>query len=123
MKRWRSFVPALVIVATLSLPPNAPAHHTRGHNYTVAKRAVCKVFGSQCANAMYVVRCETGGTYSVWAGYGKHQYYGLFQMGSWARANYGHGWNAWAQARAAYKLWRAHGWSQWQCSPHGAFRD
>jgi hypothetical protein len=74
-----------------------------------------------CRDALRVARCETGGTWSVHARNG--QYQGLFQMGSWARRNYGHGQNVWAQAHAAARLWRAHGWSQWECSPYGAFRD
>lgn len=66
---------------------------------------------------MSVVHCETGGTYSVWATNG--QYRGLFQMGSWERARYGHGNNPWAQARAASRYFFASGadWSPWECKP------
>jgi hypothetical protein len=52
---------------------------------------------------------------SVWAENG--QYLGLFQMGSYARARYGHATNAWGQARAAHRYWLAAGWSPWTCRP------
>jgi len=46
------------------------------------------------------------------------QYLGLFQMGDWARARYGHGSTARAQARSAHRLWLDFGWSrsQWSCA-------
>lgn len=75
------------------------------------------VFGSYGSQAVAVARCESG--LSVWAGYGKHQYLGLFQMGSFARATYGHSNHAWGQARAAYRYFVASGrdWSPWTCKP------
>lgn len=77
------------------------------------------VFGAYGDQAVDVADCETGGKFSVWAGYGKHQYWGLFQMGTSERARYGHGWNAWAQARAAKRYFIASGrdWSPWECKP------
>jgi hypothetical protein len=85
------------------------------------KAAIRWVWGDQAEKAINVARCETGGTFSVYAQNG--QYLGLFQMGSWARSRYGHGYDALTQARAAYANYRDNGWSQWECSPHGAFRD
>ena len=84
-------------------------------------KAICHVFGSRCSEAIAVARCETGGTFSVWAGYGKHQYLGLFQMGSSERARFGHGWTPLEQARAAHRYFVASGsdWSPWQCRPWG----
>lgn len=92
-------------------------------DYEIVKRAVCHYFsGNLCWQAMSVVKCETGGTYSVWAGYGKHQFLGLFQMGSKERAKYGHGNNAWAQAQAAKRYYDDGGWGHWQCIPGGGLR-
>lgn len=81
------------------------------------QRAVSLVFGRYAGQAMRVVRCETGGTFSVYARNG--QYLGLFQMGSWERATYGHGWTPLAQARAAWRYFVASGrdWSPWTCKP------
>lgn len=49
------------------------------------------------------------------------QYLGCFQMGSSERAKYGHGSGVWAQARAAYRYFKASGrdWSPWSCKPGG----
>lgn len=82
--------------------------------------AICAVFGPHCSAAISVARCETGGTFSVYAQNG--QYLGLFQMGEYARATYGHSWTAIGQARAAYAYFRDAGWSPWQCLPGGGLR-
>src|SRR5262245_13877537 len=104
--RW---VAALVAATALVLPAPAEA------SWEQHRKAVCHYFGSYCEQARRVIRCESG--YSVWARNG--QYLGLFQMGSYARARYGHGTNAWAQARAAYRYFVASGrdWSPWSCKP------
>jgi len=38
---------------------------------------------------------------------------------AYARARFGHSWNAWGQARAAYRYFRASGsnWGPWACKP------
>ena len=64
--------------------------------------------------AFDVVACETGNTYSTTARNG--QYLGLFQMGSFARARYGHSSSALGQARAAHAYWLDAGWSPWECA-------
>ena len=76
---------------------------------------ICQVFGPYCSQALRVARCESG--FSVWATNG--QYLGLFQMGGYARARYGHGASAWTQARAAYRYFVDSGrdWSPWACRP------
>lgn len=76
---------------------------------------ICYVFGAYCAQALRVAWCES--RFDVWARNG--QYLGLFQMGSYARAHYGHGNDAWAQSRAAYRYFVASGrdWSPWTCRP------
>lgn len=98
----------------------ASAHYQPGlHNTRHAiNLAWCGRSNSYCAagsQAWEVARCETGGTFSVWANNG--QYLGLFQMGDYARSRYGHGWNPWAQARAAHRYYRDAGWSPWECQP------
>jgi hypothetical protein len=79
------------------------------------QKAICHVFGSYCAQALQVARCESG--YSVDARNG--QYRGLFQMGASARQLFGHGETALQQARAAYRYFVRSGrdWSPWSCKP------
>lgn len=77
-----------------------------GHRY---------VYCTAGAQAWNVAGCETGRTWNVWASNG--QYRGLFQMGSFARARYGHGRDPWTQAKAAFNYYREAGWSPWECQP------
>lgn len=79
------------------------------------QEVICDVFGRHCRDALAVARCESG--YRTDAQNG--QYLGLFQMGDWARSNYGHGATALAQARAAFRLFVDTGrtWQQWSCKP------
>ena len=81
------------------------------------RKAICFVFGEYCSQALRVSSCETGGTYHIGATNG--QYLGLFQMGNYARSNYGHGYTALEQARAAYAYFVNSGrdWSPWSCKP------
>ena len=65
--------------------------------------------------AVAVVRCETGGTFSTRAS-NSGVYLGLFQFGPYARARYGFGSTALAQARAAYRYFRDAGWAPWECA-------
>ena len=100
------------LTASVSLlaatPPKAQASPSVGS-------IICQVFGPYCSQALRVARCESG--LQTWARNG--QYLGLFQMGSYARARYGHGPDAWTQARAAYRYFRDAGysWSPWTCRP------
>ena len=76
----------------------------------------CKVFGPYGQQALAVAWCES--RWYKWASNG--QYLGLFQMGSFARARYGHSTsNAWVQVRAAYRYFVELGrdWSPWSCQP------
>lgn len=79
--------------------------------------AIRLVFGSYADQAIRVSDCETGGTFSVNAQNG--QYLGLFQMGSWERARFGHGSTPIEQARAAWRYFVESGrdWSPWECKP------
>lgn len=85
---------------------------TQDRNAAVIQKVFGRYYGSQ---AVRVARCESG--LSVWARNG--QYLGLFQMGAYARARYGHAWNPWAQARAARRYFVDSGrdWSPWSCKP------
>lgn len=78
-------------------------------------KAICHVFGSYCSQAIAVARCESG--LYVYATNG--QYLGMFQMGSYARSRYGHGYDALSQARYAYAYFADSGydWSPWECKP------
>ena len=80
-----------------------------------AKSIICKVFGPHCQEALAVSWCESH--WYIWAQNG--QYLGLFQMGSYARARYGHGSGAWKQAKSAYRYFVDSGrdWSPWSCKP------
>lgn len=79
--------------------------------------AIRLVFGSYADQALRVSFCETGGTFSTRAQLG--QYRGLFQMGEYARARYGHSDTALGQAIAAYGYFVDSGrdWSPWECKP------
>jgi hypothetical protein len=104
-------------LAKVAVEPIAEAHAKP--RYTAAQQearaTICHVFRTDCADALEVARCESG--YSIHAQNG--QYLGLFQMGSSERRIYGHGTNAWRQARAAYRYFVASGrdWSPWSCKP------
>jgi hypothetical protein len=76
---------------------------------------ICRVFRDHCRDALAVAQCES--RYRTDAQNG--QYLGLFQMGGWARATYGHGASALVQARAAYRLFVDTGrtWHPWSCKP------
>ncbi len=77
--------------------------------------AIVDAFGPYAAQAMRVSYCESG-----WRTFAQNgQYLGLFQMGDYARARYGHGSDAFTQAHAAAQYFFAAGadWSPWQCKP------
>ena len=77
--------------------------------------AICAVFKGHCRDALAVARCESN--LSIHAQNG--QYLGLFQMGSYARGRFGHGWTPLVQARAAHRYFVQSGrdWSPWTCKP------
>lgn len=87
----------------------------RSPHVASAQEAIAYVFGPYASQALTVAWCES--RYSIWAANG--QYLGLFQMGDFARARYGHGANAWAQAVSAYRYFADSGfdWSPWACKP------
>ncbi len=79
------------------------------------RRAICWVFGEDCAEAVAVARCES----TLRTGARNGQYLGLFQMGVWERSLYGHGGTPLQQARAAHRYFVISGsdWSPWTCKP------
>jgi hypothetical protein len=112
----------LFFVWAIGRAADAEAHYQPGiHNTRHAiNLAFCGRSNSYCgasSEAWQVAGCETGYSYSVWARNG--QYLGLFQMGDFARAAYGHGHDPWTQARAAHRYYVASGrdWSPWTCRP------
>ncbi len=76
---------------------------------------ILSVFGKDGPAALRVAWCES----RLYPGAVNGQYLGLFQMGSYARSRYGHGPDAWTQARAAYRYFVDSGrdWSPWSCKP------
>jgi hypothetical protein len=107
-----------ILLTALVLPlMAAPSSTAAGTAIDTARNRaiICQVFGPYCQQAIAVTKCESG--WSHWARNG--QYLGLFQMGSYARGLYGHAWNPWAQARAAWRYFAASGkdWSPWSCKP------
>jgi hypothetical protein len=125
MKRPLRILAGLTIfLFFITVAPLARAHYNPGlHNTRHAiNLAWCGKSNTYCgasSEAWAVARCETGGTFSVWANNG--QYLGLFQMGDYARSRYGHGRDPWTQARAAHRYYVASGrdWSPWdpRCRP------
>jgi hypothetical protein len=107
--------------STSTAPSDSPSSSiSAGSTYD----AICSTFGSYCGQAWSVAICESTANdptpypdHGVYAANG--QYLGLFQMGSSERATYGHGSDAWSQARAAYRYFAASGydWSPWECKP------
>lgn len=94
----------------------APSSSDTGIGVQVGIRGIiCDVFGPYCSQALSVVACESGFNTAAVNG----QYLGLFQMGEYERATYGHGSDAYSQARAAYAYFIASGsdWSPWACKP------
>ena len=85
----------------------------RGNRGPSVQGVICRVFVGHCSEALNVARCESN--FNVYARNG--QYLGLFQMGEFARAKYGHSWNAWGQSRSAYRYFLDAGWSPWACRP------
>jgi hypothetical protein len=104
---------AMIVAAMLLLaaPATASPNDYRERNSAIIRQ----VFGVYGEQAVAVARCESGLTTGAENG----QYLGLFQMGSYARSTYGHSWNAWGQARAAYRYFVDSGrdWSPWSCRP------
>jgi hypothetical protein len=96
--------------------------------FSPAHQAVRSVFAPDGPavqrQAVRVAGCESAGDPSgrVLRPYATNgQYLGLFQLGAWARGRYLRGpwYSAWANARAARRLWIANGrdWGgQWECS-------
>ena len=76
---------------------------------------ICRVFGTYCAEALQVARCESRLHTSAQNG----EYLGLFQMGIQARRLFGHGDSAEEQAHAAlrYFVFSGRDWSPWSCRP------
>jgi|SRR5215831_3367081 len=100
----------LLALLAFAVPATASSQESTSYNAQVIRH----VFGRNGADAVRVAWCES--RLHVWSTNG--QYWGLFQMGSFARQKYGHAWNAWAESRAAYRYFKdAGGWGPWSCRP------
>lgn len=109
-----SLVAAVPASGMSAAPPTETARVFSAHR---VKRAIRIVWGPNWreVQAITVAACES--TFNTHAVNG--QYRGIFQMGEWERATYGHGWTPRAQARAAHRYFVASGrdWSPWECKP------
>src|SRR5215813_946430 len=106
---------ATAILLALVFAVTASAQASQDGYRQTNERIIRQVFGGYGSQAVRVASCESG--LSTWAHNG--QYLGLFQMGYYARAKYGHANDAWTQSRAAYRYFRDSGrdWSPWSCKP------
>ena len=102
---------AVLVLSNLSLFAARTAASTRSG----AERVICGVFGPYCSQALRVAWCES----RMETGAANGQYLGLFQMGDYARAKYGHGPDPWTQAEAAFRYFADSGfsWGPWSCKP------
>ena len=117
---------ACVIFLSLLLSDSAGAHFVPGrHNAIHAiQQTWCGKANRECwqgNEAIAVAKCEAS-QYWHWnipTQARNGQYRGMFQMGSSERRSYGHGPDAWSQARAAHYYWLITGkdWSPWTCQP------
>ena len=88
-------------------------------NKRAVKAAVCEVFGSRCAGALRVARCETGGTLDPRAR-GSAGERGLFQIHPihWGWINENRLFQPAYNARVAWRLSRGGtNWTHWTCRP------
>jgi hypothetical protein len=99
----------------LALAGAPSAHGGADGARTRVVRVICRVFGPYCQEAIAVAWCES--RFDVWARNGEH--FGLFQMGRRERSLYGDGLGPWNQSRAAFRYFRASGytWRPWVCRP------
>ena len=121
---WLHFAAATAILVALALwRSRALVARTAADYMEVVRRrrlanpteAILHVFGRYGDEALRVASCESGRGVNAQNG----QYLGMFQMGSYARARYGHSYTALGQARSAYAYFVASGrdWSPWSCKP------
>jgi hypothetical protein len=111
-----------VILGVLLVPRLSSSHWQPGRHNAI--HAIQLSFGPDWRDAVNVSHCEAGAYHWQRTGRpqdsGNGQYLGLFQMGRWARATFGHGPGVWAQAKAAAANFRSNGRSwrgQWECQP------
>jgi hypothetical protein len=96
-----------------ALRARADSRDARRLERLAPRAAICRVFGSDCRQAVAVAWCESRMRTTAQNG----QYLGLFQMGSYERRLFGHGTSAHDQARAARRYFVRSGrdWSPWSC--------
>jgi hypothetical protein len=105
----------LAVAAKRRLERHAKARQLAAVRSAGPAEAIRRVFGKYWQQAIQVSRCESGLQTTAQNG----QYLGLFQMGSYARALYGHGPTAYQQAKAAHAYFvdSGYGWGPWSCKP------
>lgn len=116
---WAARSLAVVLLATLvATMAVTQARAAAASPRSRAVAAIRQVFGFYADQAIRVVACETGGTFSVRAS-NHGVYLGLFQFGPYARATFGFDWTALGQTRAAWRYFKAshYRWTAWECQP------
>ena len=118
----RSLAIALAVVTLIVLVAVVADANGASSSAKTYRPVVCKVFGSHCAAAWRVVRCESGGARWAWSGADA----GLFQANYAAHHRPGESVRSF-RARHARVLWHirwayrlSHGgtdWSAWTCRP------
>ena len=114
---------ALGVLIGALLVPKLSASHNVPNSVHNREHAISWAFcGRQTARpcalgyqAVRVAKCESGWSLAVHA-HSPGGHLGIFQFGAYARATYGFGWNPWVQSAAAYRYYRAAGWSPWSCA-------
>jgi hypothetical protein len=67
------------------------------------------------AEALQVIDCETGGSFTPFAVGAGGLYYGLFQQGAWQRRTYGFDWTIRGQVKSGWRAFRGNGYC-WTCA-------
>jgi hypothetical protein len=125
MKYVATFVITFVLTLALLLVCDDATAHNRPYTKHNVEHAIALGFcgdvdlpacgvGQQAT--IISTRCEAK-SLSPWAGFGKHDYWGIFQVSShWRETVPGFAFNIWSQAKHAARVHRLVGWSHWECA-------
>jgi hypothetical protein len=106
---------AIVLLVALSVAVDAAKAGARERKVTVMSELVMQWPRRFRAEALQVIACETGNSFTPFAVGGGGLYFGLFQAGSWQRRTYGFGWTIRAQVKSGWRAFRGNGYC-WTCN-------
>lgn len=118
-------VMCIAFILTLTIVGAARAHFVPNSKHNVKHAIVLAWCGDVelahvCKHGREALVISTGceaKSGSPWAGVGKHDYWGIFQVSEhWRNTVRGFKFNVWAQAQHAYRVFRLVGWSHWECA-------